>query len=50
MRWKEGKLVWGEIRADRPGPCKLRWAGKTAAFSLGAGQKLRFTGDLAAID
>jgi alpha-L-fucosidase 2 len=48
MCWRKGKLVSGEIHADRPGLCKVRCGGKAAAFSLGAGQTVRFSGELVA--
>ena len=34
MRWKEGKLASAENRANRPGPCKVRYREKTAALSF----------------
>ena len=49
MRWKKGKLASAEIRAESPGPCKVRYGKRTAALSLKLGQRQHLNGELAPV-
>jgi alpha-L-fucosidase 2 len=46
LNWKEGKLVWAEIRSQDGGPCKVRYGAKTGQLSLKPGAAARVNGDL----
>ena len=46
IAWKDGKLTEANIRSDLGGPCRVRYAGKTADFSTKAGDALRLDGRL----
>ncbi|MGA2499772.1 MAG: glycoside hydrolase family 95 protein [Tepidisphaeraceae bacterium] len=48
IQWKNGKLQAAEIRTRNAAACKVRYAAKTAEFSLKAGQAIRLNPDLAA--
>jgi alpha-L-fucosidase 2 len=50
MKWKDGKLQSAAINSPAPATFKVRYAGKTAEFSINTGQTLRLNADLAATE
>ena len=47
VSWSDGQLSEATIRADRPGPCRLRYGDRVATPELRAGEPYRVGGDLA---
>lgn len=46
IRWKDHRLQTARIRSNNTGPCNVRYAGKTAAVSMQAGETVVLNADL----
>ncbi len=48
IAWQNGRLTRAAVRSLRGAPCRVRYGGRTAEFSLAAGQSLSLNEQLQA--